>query len=91
MAPRTCAAAGLALSICGCATPNSPNTPNTAGRPEIPSTCLTSAGSLIPAGSDKHHCTAWGRSYSRTDIDQTGKTTVAGALRDLDPSLTITH
>ena len=37
------------------------------------------------------NCTAWGRSYSQTDIDQTGKTSAAGALRNLDPSLTITH
>jgi hypothetical protein len=87
MAPRTCAAVGLALSICGCATPNRPNT---AGGPEGPSTCLTSTGSRIPAGTTTH-CTAWGRSYSRTDIDQTGKTTAGGALRDLDPDLTITH
>jgi hypothetical protein len=36
-------------------------------------------------------CVATGRSYSQTDIDQTGKSTVAGALRNLDPSLTITH
>jgi hypothetical protein len=32
-----------------------------------------------------------GRSYSQTDLQQTGKTTVAGALGNLDPSLTITH
>jgi len=88
MAPRTFAAVGLALSICGCATPNSPKT---AGAPERPSACLTSTGSHIPAGADTQHCTAWGRSYSRTDIDQTGKTTAGGALRDLDPALTINH
>jgi hypothetical protein len=36
-------------------------------------------------------CLGTGRSYSQTDIEQTGKTTAAGALRNLDPSLTITH
>jgi hypothetical protein len=89
MATRTCAAWLAALSICGCATPNSPP-PNTAGKPFGPSTCLTSTGSNIPAGPDMH-CVATGRSYSQTDLDQTGKSTVAGALRNLDPSLTITH
>jgi hypothetical protein len=84
---RICAALLAALSICGCATTNSPKT---AGGPAGPSTCLTSTGSRIPAGSDTN-CTAWGRSYSQTDLNQTGKTTVAGALGNLDPSLTITH
>jgi hypothetical protein len=89
MTTRTCAALLAAFSICGCATPNSPP-PNTAGNPFGPSTCLTSTGSNIPAGPDMR-CVATGRSYSQTDIDQTGKSTVAGALRNLDPSLTITH
>jgi hypothetical protein len=88
MTTRTCAALLAALSICGCATPNSPP-PNTAGRP-LSSSCLTSTGSNIPAGPGRD-CIATGRSYSQTDIEQTGKTTVAEALRNLDPSLTITH
>jgi hypothetical protein len=88
MTTRTCAALLAALLICGCATPNSP-APKTAGGPAVPSTCLTSTGSRIPAGPDG--CTAWGRSYSQTDLNQTGKTTAAGALSNLDPSLTITH
>jgi hypothetical protein len=85
---RIFAALGFALSICGCATANGPKT---VGGPESPSTCLTSTGSRIPAGAGTQNCTAWGRSYSRTDIDQTGQTTAAGALRDLDPGLTVTH
>jgi hypothetical protein len=87
MTTRTFAALLAALSICGCATPN---TPKTAGGPAVASGCLTSTGSRIPAGSDGY-CTALGRSYSQTDIDRTGKDTVAGALGNLDPSLTITH
>lgn len=89
MITRTCAAAALlaVLSICGCATTNNPPPPSaTAGG----TSCLTSTGSRIPPSPD-FKCTAWGRSYSQTDIDQTGKTTVAGALGLLDPSLTITH
>jgi hypothetical protein len=89
MTIRTCAALLAALSICGCATPNSPP-PKTAGGPFDPSTCLTSTGSNIPPAPGSN-CVATGRSYSQTDIDQTGKSTVAGALRNLDPSLTITH
>lgn len=89
MLSRTCATgtAILALAVCGCATTSNPP-PKTAG--PVPSTCLTSTGSRIPPGPDTR-CMAFGRSYSQTDIDQTGQTTAAGALRYLDPSVTITH
>jgi hypothetical protein len=87
MTTRTCAALLAALSICGCATPGTPNGPRTAGVAADP--CL-STGSRIPARPGTN-CIAPGRSYSRTDIDQTGQTTAGGALRDLDPALTINH
>lgn len=87
MTTRTCATWLAALAICGCATSKTPP-PNTASA--AVGSCLTSTGSRIPPGPDSN-CTAWGRSYSQTDIDQTGKTSAAGALRNLDPSLTITH
>jgi hypothetical protein len=87
MITRTCAALLTVVSICGCAATNSPKT---AGGPAGPSTCLTSTGSRIPAGPDGN-CVATGRAYSQTDLNQTGKTTAAGALGDLDPSITITH
>lgn len=90
MMTRTCAAGALlcALSICGCATTNGTNSPpkNTAA---VSPTCLTSTGSRIPAGAND--CSAFGRSYSKTDIDQTGMTTAGGALGYLDPSITISH
>ena len=84
---RTCAAGALlaALSLSGCATPNSPP-PKTAGGPSAPPPCLNSTGSRIPGD-----CTAWGRTYSQTDLDRTGKTTAAEALGNLDPTVTITH
>ena len=88
MITRTCAAGALlaALSMYGCATTNAP--PQTAAARS--SACLTSTGSRIPA-SPGTPCTAYGRTYSRTDIDQTGKTTVGGALGLLDPSLSVTR
>ena len=71
-------AIALACAVGGCATPNSPTakspTANTARDP----TCLTSTGSRIPSnGTD---CTGIGRSYSQTQLDQTGKTTAAGGV-----------
>jgi hypothetical protein len=87
MTHRTCAAGTLlaALTLGGCATTNNPP-PSTA---QGPSWCLTSTGSAFP--DPVSHCTAYGRSYSRSNLDQTGATTNADALRTLDPSITVTH
>jgi len=89
MPSRTCATGSVivALALCGCATTNTPP-PKTANTVSPP--CLTSTGSRIPA-SPGAPCVAFGRSYSQTDIEETGKTTAGGALGYLDPSVTITH
>jgi len=49
--------------------------------------CVTQTASRIPR--DPGDCDGFGRSYSREDIDRTGATTAGGALRLLDPGLTI--
>jgi hypothetical protein len=48
-------------------------------------TCLAQTGSRIPAGG--MYCSATGRSYTRDDVNQTGATNGADALRLLDPSV----
>ncbi len=56
--------------------------------------CLRETGSHIRQHKDKHknQCVdATGRSYSREDIDRTGTTDLADALRRLDPSVRVTH
>jgi hypothetical protein len=49
--------------------------------------CLTRTGSRIPVNGGR--CSAIGRSYTTDDMKRTGATTVGGALRLLDPSITI--
>ncbi|WP_430388122.1 hypothetical protein [Dyella sp. 20L07] len=50
--------------------------------------CIQSTGSLIPPKPGT--CLGVpGRSYSRDDIQRTGSPTLGPALRDLDPSLTV--
>jgi hypothetical protein len=52
--------------------------------------CLRDTGSLIKPKPGQ--CLpVTGRSYSKQDIDRTGARTTAGALRELDPSVTIQH
>jgi hypothetical protein len=50
--------------------------------------CLTHTASRIDA---KGKCLGTGRSYSGEDLKRTGKSTVAGALPLLDPSITVHH
>jgi hypothetical protein len=50
-------------------------------------TCLTQTGSRIAVNGT--NCSAVGRSYTSDDINRTGATTAAGALRLLDPSITV--
>jgi hypothetical protein len=49
--------------------------------------CLSDTGTRILGNSAD--CSAVGRSYSSDDINRTGSSTVAGALRQLDPSITV--
>jgi hypothetical protein len=50
--------------------------------------CIRDTGSLIPA--KKGECLpVTGRTYSKQDLDSTGKTTLGPALQQLDPSITV--
>jgi hypothetical protein len=50
-------------------------------------TCLTQTGSRMAVNGSS--CSAVGRSYTSEDINRTGATTAAGALRLMDPSITV--
>jgi len=87
-------ALGAACWMVGCAsTGNAPSraAPQVAAAPvaATPVGCVSQTGSLIPQPAGT--CAAFGHTYSHSDIETTGRTTVAGALRDLDPTLTISH
>jgi hypothetical protein len=77
-------------ALCGCA--GSGTALKAEGPPasvsQNSSTCPRDTGSRIPASSAD--CSGFGRTYSSDDINRTGSTTAAGALRLLDPSIT-TH
>ncbi len=78
-----------ACALAGCASTGNVHArneaaPNDAAR----ANCVDQTASLIPHPAD---CLGPGHSYSRSDIDRTGRTTIGGALQELDPSITITH
>jgi hypothetical protein len=49
--------------------------------------CLSETGTRVPGNGA--NCSAVGRSYSSDDINSTGATTADGALRLLDPAITV--
>jgi hypothetical protein len=53
-------------------------------------TCATDTGTRIQR--KPNDCgTSPTRRYTKDDLDRTGQTTAAGALRDVSPALTISH
>ena len=53
--------------------------------------CLRETGSHVSSKNRKECINANGTAYSRADIDRTGATDLAEALRRLSPSVSITH
>jgi hypothetical protein len=80
-------AAAAVLTLAGCASTSAPK-PTATVADQNPD-CLTGTASRIPATSP--NCIASGRSYSSEDIRRTGATSVGGAMRLLDPSVTVQH
>ena len=82
---------GSTILLFGCASSDGGVKPDTAmvppPSPRVDSACIKDTGSRIPA--DHAQCTAVGHSFSGDDIERTGATTAGGALRLLDPSVTI--
>jgi hypothetical protein len=83
-------ALGAACWIAGCASTGKAPGP-TNGSPVAATRvgCVYQTGSRIPDPGAA--CIAPGHSYSQNDIADTGQTTAAGALRLLDPTLTVHH
>ncbi|HEX4152187.1 MAG TPA: hypothetical protein VHY75_08270 [Steroidobacteraceae bacterium] len=81
----------LAAACCmaGCAsTGHAPATTRPEANASPQAGCVARTGDRLP---DSDACRGPGNTYSQTDIRHTGRTTVAGALGDLDPALTIQH
>jgi hypothetical protein len=74
------------LVLFGCAA-TSPSTKPAASADAKNPACLTDTGDRISTG--KPACRAFGRSYSKDDIDRTGATQAGDALTLLDPSITV--
>jgi hypothetical protein len=78
----------VALAACAATTPNvQPNTASAAAA-QNPA-CMTQTGSHITGAITD--CMAFGRSYSKGEIDTTGKVNLGDALQILDPSVSVRH
>jgi len=77
----------LLLAACTSAAPTRTAAPAAARADTPPPGCVSQTATRLPASPGD--CTAFGRSYSDTDLKTTGKTEVGQALSVLDPSLTV--
>jgi hypothetical protein len=81
----------LTLCVAGCA--SSPSAPSAAkaaadaGSP--PAGCVAGTATRIPVS--PHDCAAFGRTWTEQDVKSTGATDAAQALRQLDPTVVVTH
>ncbi len=78
--------AALALLLAACATGEPGLAAKLAARASRPAPgCVPDVATRIPVKADE--CGAFGRSYTREDLQATGTADPAGALRLLDPAL----
>jgi len=88
MLNRFAAAALVLLALAACAsTPPAPDTSRATARAVPPGNCVATPTGLLAPPKD---CAGFGHTWTQRDIDRTGAPTVAGALRLLDPTLTVT-
>ena len=79
----------LTLLLAACAsTPATPGAAKAAvASTQPPAGCVGSTGLLAPA--NPQQCAVFGTVYTRDDMDRVGAVSAAGALRLLDPTLTV--
>jgi hypothetical protein len=86
----TCVAGALILGACAAPTAVAPQAAVAATVPQSPTAnCRAQTGTRLEGRSAG--CVANGRSYSDTDISQTGAVTAGRALELLDPAITVHH
>jgi hypothetical protein len=79
---------GLALlSACAATAPPKPVDKPAATTFVPPPGCVGSTATRIPTSPNE--CAGFGSTYTQQDIERTGQPLVGGALRMLDPSLTV--
>jgi hypothetical protein len=86
---RITTAIPAAFILASCAAPTAAVKPDAAAAgPTVRNpACLSDTGTRIPDNGTT--CSAVGRSYTSNDIKSTGSTTADGALRLLDPAITV--
>jgi hypothetical protein len=80
----------FALCVAACATsPAVPESKLTAREAEPPAGCVADAATRIPGKPGE--CGAFGHTWTSQDVKTTGATDVAQALRQLDPTVIVSH
>ena len=77
----------LTLTACSTVSPTREMARTASLAPTPARACVPETATRIPLKTDD--CAAFGQSYTRGDLDQTGQHELGPALRMLDPSLTV--
>lgn len=78
--------AALMLAACAATAP-SPDPTKATANAKPPAGCVGQSATRIPLKDDKS-CAGFGSTYTQQDINNTGQSTVGGALPLLDPAIT---
>jgi hypothetical protein len=85
---RVAGVALILLALAGCAsTPPAPGAKSAAARDVPRNTCAATPTGLVATPPD---CATFGHTWTQDNISRTGAQTTAGALRLLDPTVTVT-
>jgi len=82
-------AAVMLLTACASTGPRTAANSGSEGTPGAKSACPNDTASRIPR--DPSSCYGLGRTYSNDELRRTGASSVADALRQLDPAVSVSH
>ena len=86
MSNKVLFAACFLLALGGCATtPSAP--PAAKASATAPAGCVGATATRLPVNPGE--CAGFGHTWTQSDLDKTGATTVGDALRYIDPTLTV--
>jgi hypothetical protein len=79
---KTSLVGAVLLALAACAT--TPPAPKTAAA-KAPVGCVSDTATRLPV--NPNDCAGFGSTYTKKDLDQTGRVYAQDALRDLDPAI----
>jgi hypothetical protein len=84
-----CACVTVCVAACASSRTDTANPPVAARAKQPPAGCVATTATRIPVS--PRDCAGFGNTWTEQDVKSTGKTDAAQALRQLDPTVLVTH